>query len=206
GGACAEGFTCRRPTGFEQPWCLAVPFGQGDGVGSQGEDCSAHGATDCRPELDCVAGVAGSRVCAAPCDMASCEPGLRCVPRRVDGAHCLPAGGDLGAACEGDDGCDGGTCLPAEDADLRFCTVACDGGCPADTVCDGGWCWPLPPAPEVGLGAPCGPEVVCAAGVCASDPGDGAARCAAPCGPDGACEPGFTCREVGGQGLCFPGD
>lgn len=202
GGACGDGFACRRPAGFDGPYCVPAPFGVGDGQGAAGASCATHGATDCAPELDCVDGVATDRRCAAPCG-AGCAEGFTCSERPVDGAYCLPGSGGLGTPCADDAACDAGRCVPLAAEAARFCGVACEGGCPMGSDCDGAWCRPLDAAPAEPLGAACGDGAPCASGLCAVDPASGEARCSQQCSPQAPCPEGFACTAVGAQSLCF---
>ncbi len=200
---------CRRPPGGDGTLCMPAPFGRGDEQGGPDADCAAHGATDCLPALDCVDGVAGRRVCAAPCEGLSCAAGFVCVARRA-GMSCLrgDAAGAPGTPCPTGEGCPE-TCLEGETPEARYCTVACVGGdCPADFGCRDGLCrlGAMPRRPD---GAACPPDGAagCAGGVCVADPVDGVDRCASVCDPGSApCEAPLVCRAVDGGSFCLPGD
>ncbi|MCB9547387.1 MAG: hypothetical protein H6706_16270 [Myxococcales bacterium] len=127
---CEEGLACRRPEGFPTPYCWPAPFGEGDATGEAGADCTAHGATDCLPALDCVPGPAGRRECAAPCADGCAAP--RVCDDRGPTPHCRPRDA-LGLPCQADADCPA-VCLPGQPED-RYCTGPCADGCPAGAVC-----------------------------------------------------------------------
>lgn len=211
-GACGEGFACRRPAGASGTWCLPAPFGVGDATGDAGAACGAHGPTDCRPELDCVAGPDGP-VCAAPCGPeGQCAVGAACLDRRLDGAYCLPGAGSLGGACDARVACTDGAChappSAGGDPDARRCARLCDAaapdpGCAADERCRDGACTAAPEG-MAPVGATCGDDLpACGSGLCVADPADGRPRCTAAC-VDDRCDADFVCRAVGDRRFCFP--
>jgi hypothetical protein len=196
---CPGALACRRPTGLTEPVCVPAPFGVGDETGEAGAPCEAHGATDCVPQLDCVAGVAHERRCAAPCET-TCAAGFRCVDRGLDGRYCLAGDGGLGTPCPDGQGCDD-TCLPDEVPEARYCTEAC-GACPVDYACVGAWCVWSPEPPAAPLGARCdGEGGVCETGLCVAAP-DGVARCTLDCA-ETPCPEGFGCEPVADRSFCF---
>lgn len=196
---CPDGFACRRPPGFEAPFCLPAPFGQGEGEGGRFEGCATHGATDCLPELDCVIGLAGRPVCAPPC-AAGCAVESECDAAGLT-PHCRPVTRDrIGLACTADADCPAGRCVSEA---FPFCTAGCAPDCPAGFTCIGAECLPGR-ADARPLGAECGEggAVSCADGICAAHPDTGAAVCTRGCA-DADCPDGFECRALDAQALCF---
>jgi len=78
--------------------------------------------------------------------------------------------------------------------------------CPNDTdTCVGGRCV-AGPGVQGGLGTACTENTMCASGQCAAD-SSGAMYCVEVCDPtQDQCPSGFTCLQVGGGGVCWPGD
>jgi hypothetical protein len=205
-GPCDDAFACRAPWPGAAAVCLPLANGAGDGQGTPGAACDAHGHTDCRGDLFCAPGIAGRAVCASPCADGACAEGFVCA-RRGEDAWCLRGtpDGDVGTPCEADGDCRE-RCRTELPAGQRYCTAACaPGGCPQGFRCAGGACEPGAEERRP-LGAPCADA---GAGACASGLCFGAGRpeeavCSQRCGDESPCPAPLRCVALDTGRFCLP--